>query len=98
MLRIVLFTIFYNIYEYLYNLIYFRNHLKVSDNVVLENYMGLWYEIVRKPNNFQKPDTSSTANYTLKTDYVEVINTSYKNLVETDKIIGKAYKSSSNSK
>ncbi|MEG1607805.1 MAG: lipocalin family protein [Mucinivorans sp.] len=50
------------------------------DNAVdLERYMGLWYEIASYPQWFEKGLTCVTALYTLKEDYVEVLNSGYKN-------------------
>lgn len=46
------------------------------DEVDLERYSGVWYEIARFPNKFQrKCDCNTTAQYTLKADgKIQVIN------------------------
>jgi apolipoprotein D and lipocalin family protein len=49
--------------------------LQTVDNVDLTRYAGLWYEIARYPNSFQKGCLGTTATYTLRDDRtVGVIN------------------------
>lgn len=42
--------------------------LQTVSQVDLDNYMGLWYEIARLPNKFQKGCTNSTALYEWRKD------------------------------
>ena len=49
--------------------------LQVVDKVDIPSYMGVWYEIARYPNSFQKGCSDSRATYTLlENGEVEVIN------------------------
>jgi len=49
--------------------------LQVVPSVDLERYQGLWYEIARYPNRFERGCVGATAEYTLKDDgTVRVIN------------------------
>ena len=52
------------------------DELKVVQSVDLTRYVGLWYEISRLPNTFQKKCSGVvTANYTMRADgKIEVIN------------------------
>ena len=52
--------------------------LPTVDVVDIERYAGLWYEIARLPNSFEKNLTCVTANYTLlKKGKIEVLNKGY---------------------
>ncbi|MGH2326955.1 lipocalin family protein [Campylobacter taeniopygiae] len=52
--------------------------IELIGDINLQNYMGEWLEIARKPNFFQKACQSSKAKYTLKykgeTPYIEIEN------------------------
>jgi len=52
--------------------------LKTVSHVDLNRYMGVWYEIARYPNSFQKGCVGSRATYTLLDDgKVSVLNECY---------------------
>ncbi len=52
-----------------------NNELPIVQNVNLNKYQGLWYEVARLPAIFQQGCVDSTANYTLNSDNtVTVIN------------------------
>lgn len=53
--------------------------LQTVDQVVPEFYSGLWYELARKPNNFENDDNYDvTAEYTFNRDgSIVVINSEY---------------------
>jgi apolipoprotein D and lipocalin family protein len=54
--------------------------LATVKNVDIEKYQGLWYEIAKLPNRFEKGLTCITANYTLLDDgKIEVWNNGIKN-------------------
>lgn len=61
--------------------------------VDLKRYMGMWYEIASLPAPFQEDCHCTTARYTLKGDYVEVINTCRRESAqgELDTAEGKAW-------
>ncbi len=68
--------------------------LKTVEYVDIEKYMGLWYEIAKYPNKFQKNCVATTAEYTLlKNGDVQVINRCKKGLLdgESNFIKGKAW-------
>ncbi len=49
-------------------------------NVDLKRYLGIWYEIARLPNSFEKDLEYITATYNLRSDgKIEVINSGVKN-------------------
>jgi apolipoprotein D and lipocalin family protein len=49
--------------------------LQTVDHVDLKRYLGLWYEIGRYPNSFQKGCLNSTALYTARPDgEIDVLN------------------------
>ncbi|MFB1639253.1 lipocalin family protein [Campylobacter sp. MRC_CM3] len=52
--------------------------IELIGDINLQNYMGEWLEIARKPNFFQKTCQNSKAKYTLKykgkTPYIEIEN------------------------
>ncbi len=49
--------------------------LQTVASVDLKRYAGIWYEIARYPNRFQKGCLGSTANYTLREDgEIDVVN------------------------
>ncbi len=43
-----------------------QSELKTVDNVDIEKYSGIWHEIARLPNSFEKGMECVTATYTLK--------------------------------
>ena len=52
--------------------------LEVEDYVDLEAYQGVWYEVARLPNRFEKNCTGVTATYTIEDDgTVDVFNRCY---------------------
>lgn len=52
--------------------------LETVSHVDLNRYMGMWYEIARYPNSFQKGCVGSRATYTLRDDgKVSVLNECY---------------------
>ncbi|HKZ78693.1 MAG TPA: lipocalin family protein [Pyrinomonadaceae bacterium] len=53
-----------------------KSELEVVNSVDLSRYVGLWYEIARLPNRFEKKCADSvTATYTLRPDgKIEVVN------------------------
>ncbi|MEG1586653.1 MAG: lipocalin family protein [Bacteroidales bacterium] len=63
---------------FLFSLLYGNAPTTVSD-VDLNRYAGVWYEIARYPQWFEKGMTHVTAEYIPKKDYIEVINKGYKN-------------------
>ena len=66
--------------------------LQTVDNVSLERYQGLWYDIAHLPQGFQDDCRCVTAEYTLKDDFVEVLNTCYdKKTGQVSTISGKAF-------
>ncbi|MCX7048834.1 MAG: lipocalin family protein [Candidatus Sumerlaeota bacterium] len=53
--------------------------LAVAPKVDIKRYQGLWYEIARYPNSFEKDCVGATARYTLLEDgQVRVINRAFK--------------------
>jgi len=57
--------------------------LPTVKSVELEKYSGLWYEIARLPNSFEKGLKCATAEYEImKNGKIQVINTGYK--IEND--------------
>jgi apolipoprotein D and lipocalin family protein len=57
--------------------------LPTVKSVELEKYTGLWYEIARLPNSFEKGLKCTTAEYEImKNGKIQVINTGYK--IEND--------------
>lgn len=55
------------------------NHeVKTVPYVDVNRYMGTWYEIASYPQWFEKGMTDVSAVYTLKKDYVEVLNSGIK--------------------
>lgn len=57
--------------------------LTTEQNVDLERYQGLWYEIARLPNSFEKDCEGVTAEYALRDDgKISVVNTCRKNSVD----------------
>ncbi|RNC67805.1 MAG: hypothetical protein ED859_13015 [Desulfuromonadales bacterium] len=49
--------------------------LQTVESVDLKRYAGIWYEIARYPNSFQKGCLGSTASYTLRDDgEIDVVN------------------------
>lgn len=70
-----------------------KSKLDVVENVDLERYAGKWYEIAYIPYIWEKSCSNTTAEYTVKDGYVEVINSCTKNILseETECVQGKAY-------
>ncbi len=65
--------------------------LPTVEHVILERYAGLWYEIARLPNRFQKQCAgNTTAEYTLTDKEVHVINSCTRADGRTESIEGKA--------
>lgn len=65
-----------------------------SKNIELKRYLGVWYEIARIPNWFEKGLIGVTATYSLKKDgNIEVLNQGYINSFEGEhkKAIGNAW-------
>lgn len=54
-------------------------NVKTVPEVDLNRYMGRWYEISSYPQWYEKGLTGVSALYTLKGDYVDVLNSGYKN-------------------
>lgn len=52
--------------------------VKTVPHVDINRYMGRWYEISSYPQWYEKGLTGVSAFYTLKSDYVEVLNAGYK--------------------
>ena len=48
--------------------------LPTVSEVDIDRYSGLWYEIARLPNSFQKNCTCTTAEYAVEEGYVRVYN------------------------
>jgi len=48
--------------------------LVTVDKVDVKRYAGLWYEMARLPNTFQKNCTCTTAQYEVKEGYISVLN------------------------
>ncbi|MFV0601080.1 MAG: lipocalin family protein [Brachymonas sp.] len=64
--------------------------LPTVEHVILERYAGLWYEIARLPNRFQKQCAgNTTAEYTLTDKEVHVINSCTRADGRTESIEGK---------
>ena len=61
------------------------------EEFVVEDYMGLWYELARYPNRFQADCLCSTAEYELVDGVVSVNNTCYNEEGSFDGILGKAF-------
>jgi len=57
--------------------------LSTVDDVDLNRYQGLWYEIARLPNRFEKNCEGVTAEYALREDgLISVVNTCRENAVD----------------
>ncbi len=69
-----------------------NNELKTVDYVDINKYMGLWYEIAKIPNKFQKHCIKGiTAHYSIKKNgEIKVINSCIDEDEETDKAEGVA--------
>ena len=71
--------------------------LQTVEDVSLEKYQGVWYDIAHLPQRFQDDCKCVTAEYTLRSDYVEVFNTCYnKESGQVSTITGKAFKTQPN--
>jgi apolipoprotein D and lipocalin family protein len=66
--------------------------LQTVKNVNINKYLGTWYEIVRKPNRFEKDCKNVTANYSKEIDNIKE-NDKDKNII---KVINKCTKISTN--
>jgi apolipoprotein D and lipocalin family protein len=65
--------------------------LPTVEHVILERYAGLWYEIARLPNRFQKQCASNTAaEYTLTDKGMRVVNSCMRADGQTESIKGRA--------
>ena len=65
--------------------------LPTVEHVILERYAGLWYEIARLPNRFQKQCASNTtAEYALTDKGVRVVNSCTRADGQTESIEGRA--------
>jgi len=53
--------------------------LNTVHHVDLKKYAGIWYEIARLPNSFEKKCQCVEANYTIENGYIGVTNTCLKN-------------------
>ena len=57
-----------------------NNKVKTVENVDLNKYMGVWYEIARFDHRFERGLVGVTATYTLREDgKITVLNKGYKN-------------------
>lgn len=63
--------------------------VETVSEVDIYNYQGLWYEIASYPKWFEKGLVRVSAQYTLKKNYVEVLNCGYKGGVRKE-VYGKA--------
>lgn len=69
--------------------------------VDLARYSGLWHEIARYENRFEAGCVGATADYSLRKDYIRVVNSCYDGAGRLkDRAVGKAYavKGSGNAK
>ena len=56
---------------------------KTVDQLVLNKYLGTWYEIARFQHSFEKDLVGVTATYNLRDDgKIEVVNSGYKNTLD----------------
>jgi len=56
-----------------------KNNIEPVKNFDLNNYLGLWYEIARLPNSFEKGLEEITAEYFLNSDgTVKVVNSGFR--------------------
>lgn len=65
----------------------------VAKELVIEKYLGTWYEIARYDHRFERGLVGVTANYTMRKDgKIKVLNSGYKNDLdgEFSQAIGKA--------
>jgi apolipoprotein D and lipocalin family protein len=69
-----------------------KNELKVVSKVDLKKYIGLWYEIAKIPNRFQKDCIrNTTAEYIMRDDgKIKVINTCFQADGSKNSVIGVA--------
>lgn len=68
--------------------------LKTVENVDIKKYSGLWYEIARLPNKFQKNCYGTTAEYeVIDETTIKVINSCFEDSLngELDQATGKAF-------
>lgn len=71
--------------------------LQTVENVSLEKYQGIWFDIAHLPQKFQDDCKCVTAEYTVRNDYVEVFNTCHnKETGQVSTITGKAFQTSPN--
>lgn len=78
---------------------YFGSSLQTTEKQVdLKRYMGLWYEIARMPQGFQKDCVMATAEYTMDgdSDKINVLNTCITKSGEIIKGKASAYSCSDN--
>ncbi len=86
LLFLILFTAFVNAQDKS------KEPLKVVPEMDIKRYMGIWYEIARLPNSFQKKCISDvTATYTLQDDgIITVVNRCRKENGEIAEAVGRA--------
>lgn len=78
-----------------------ENPPQTVDQVDLQKYAGLWYEIARLPVIFQKADERATAEYSLNPNgHIALVNTAYEQSGENRSVTGTAVpvKNSGNAK
>jgi apolipoprotein D and lipocalin family protein len=69
-----------------------KDPLKTVKTLDLKRYMGIWHEVARLPNSFERNCEQATAEYSLKDDgTVQVVNTCVKENGHTKNVIGRAY-------
>ena len=64
--------------------------LSTPQDFNVSKYVGVWYELARYDNFFERGCSCVTAKYTLSSDYVDVLNSCFKDGV-TSTASGKAY-------
>jgi apolipoprotein D and lipocalin family protein len=66
--------------------------LKTVKNLDLKRYMGLWHEVARLPNSFERGCAKATAEYSLGPDgSMQIINTCIKESGYTKSVQGSAH-------
>lgn len=79
----------YGVYNYHYPNAFSR-FVEVQEDIDLDSYTGLWYDVYSLPVRFQDGLTNVTANYTLDNDSVIVYNQGFREDGSVDSIVGKA--------
>lgn len=70
-----------------------KEEIRTVQNVDIQKYLGLWYEIARYPHSFEQNLVGVSAEYSLAGDgKIKVVNTGYKGGINGEKsvAIGKA--------